>query len=165
MTPTRCYIGLGANLGDALATLRQAVDALGRLPHSRLAAVSSPYRTAPIDSSGPDYFNAVAALDTELPPRELLQALQAIEAAHGRERPYRNAPRTLDLDILLFGDVVLDEPGLVLPHPRVQERAFVLRPLLELAPALAHPTRGPLSACLDSVAGQAIVRLPAWQRV
>lgn len=162
MTPTRCYIGFGANLGDALTTLRQAAEALAGLPRSRLVAVSSPYRTAPIDSSGPDYFNAVAAVDTELSPQELLARLQSIEAAHGRERPYRNAPRTLDLDILLFGDTVLDEPGLTLPHPRLHERAFVLHPLLELVPGLMHPTRGALAEHMHAVQGQAIERLPSW---
>ena len=160
--PTRCYIGLGANLGDALATLRQAVESLARLPGSRLVAVSSPYRSAPIDSSGPDYFNAAVALDTELASQQMLAKLQEIEAAHGRERPYRNAPRTLDLDLLLFGDAVLDEPGLTLPHPRLHERAFVLQPLLELAPDLAHPTRGALAGLLPQVQGQAIERLPRW---
>lgn len=162
MTPTRCYIGLGANLGDALSTLRQAVDALAGLPHSRLVAVSSPYRTAPIDSSGPDYFNAAAALDTELSPQQLLLTLQGIEAAHGRRRPYRNAPRTLDLDLLFYGDVVLNENLLTVPHPRLHERAFVLHPLLELAPKLEHPVFGALAACLPAVQGQAIERLPAW---
>src|SRR5580765_132448 len=102
----RAYIGLGANLGDARAALSSAVDALAALPHTRLVALSSLYRTAPIDSSGPDYLNAVAALDTALDPDALLAALQAIEQGHGRERPYRNAPRTLDLDLLLHGDVV-----------------------------------------------------------
>ena len=92
----------------------------------------------------------------------MLDALQGIEAAHGRERPYRNAPRTLDLDILLFGNSVMDEPGLTLPHPRLHGRAFVLYPLLELAPDLVHPTRGPLSACLPEVRHQPIERLPAW---
>lgn len=162
MTPTRCYIGLGANLGDALATLRQAADVLAGLPRSRLVALSSPYRTAPIESSGPDYFNAVAALDTELSPQELIGKLQELETAYGRERPYRNAPRTLDLDILLFGELVLHEPGLTLPHPRLHERAFVLHPLLELVPALVHPTLGPLQGHLPAVRGQAIERLAAW---
>ncbi|MFO1273808.1 MAG: 2-amino-4-hydroxy-6-hydroxymethyldihydropteridine diphosphokinase [Rubrivivax sp.] len=152
----RAFVGLGANLGDAAAALADALDRLGRLPQTHLRAVSSVYRTAPIDSHGPDYLNAVAELETALAPRELLQALQAIEQAHGRERPYRNAPRTLDLDLLLWGEAVIDEPGLVVPHPRLHERAFVLVPLLELEPALAHPVLGPLAPLLARVADQPI---------
>lgn len=155
----RAYIGLGANLGDARAALGAAVEALAALPESRLVALSSLYRSAPIDSSGPDYLNAAAALDTALPPHALLAALQAIEAEHGRERPYRNAPRTLDLDLLLHGDAVLDTPTLSLPHPRAHLRAFVLEPLAEIAPALELPGRGTVTALLPTVAGQGIQRL------
>lgn len=137
------YVGLGANLGaDLLNTLGRAATALAALPGTRLVALSSAWRSAPVDAGGPDFLNAVAVLDTELAPLALLDALQAIEQAHGRERPYRNAPRTLDLDLLMLGDAVLDTPRLVLPHPRLRERAFVLRPLLEVAPqfaALAAP--------------------------
>lgn len=140
---TRAYVGLGANLGtDLLATLTQAASALAALPRTRLVALSSAWRSAPVDAGGPDFLNAVAALDTALSPIELLDALQAIEQAHGRERPYRNAPRTLDLDLLLHGDHVLDTARLTLPHPRLGERAFVLRPLLEIAPGLAHLATG-----------------------
>ena len=136
---SRAYVGLGANLGaDLLATLTQAAQALAALPDTRLLALSSAWRSAPVDAGGPDFLNAVAALETGLPPLELLDALQAIEQAHGRERPYRNAPRTLDLDLLLYGDLVLDTARLTLPHPRLAERAFVLRPLLEIAPDLAR---------------------------
>ena len=139
----RAYVGLGANLGDDLgATLTQAALHLAALPGTRVVALSSAWRSAPVDATGPDFLNAVAALDTELAPLALLDALQAIEQAHGRERPYRNAPRTLDLDLLLHGDVVMDTPRLTLPHPRLGQRAFVLRPLLEIAPALAHLARG-----------------------
>lgn len=156
----RVWIGLGANLGDALGTLCDAAAALGRLPASRRVALSSVYRTAPIDAGGPDYLNAVAVLDTALEPLALLTALQAIEQAHGRERPYRNAPRTLDLDLLLYGDLVLDTPVLTLPHPRLHQRAFVLQPLLELDPALCDPQGRRLADCLPGVAGQRIERLP-----
>jgi 2-amino-4-hydroxy-6-hydroxymethyldihydropteridine diphosphokinase len=136
---SRAYVGLGANLGaDIGATLTQAALSLAALPGTRVAALSSVWRSAPVDAGGPDFLNAVAALETVLAPLELLDALQAIELAHGRERPYRNAPRTLDLDLLLHGDVALDTPRLTLPHPRLRERAFVLRPLLEIAPELAH---------------------------
>ena len=136
---SRAYVGLGANLGgDLSATLTRAALSLEALPGTRVAALSSAWRTAPVDASGPDFLNAVAALDTSLAPVELLDALQAIEQAHGRERPYRNAPRTLDLDLLLYGELTLDTPRLTLPHPRLGDRAFVLRPLLEIAPELAH---------------------------
>ncbi|MBA3624080.1 MAG: 2-amino-4-hydroxy-6-hydroxymethyldihydropteridine diphosphokinase [Methylibium sp.] len=154
----RAYIGLGANLGDARDVLRAARDALATLSGSRLVVCSSLYRSAPIDSSGPDYLNAVVALDTRLSPDELLAALQAIEAAHGRERPYRNAPRTLDLDLLLHGDAVQDTPTLTLPHPRLHLRAFVLQPLAEIAPALEVPGHGAVGALLPTVAQQGIER-------
>ncbi len=152
----RAFVGLGANLGDAAAALADALDRLGRLPGTVRVAVSSVYRTAPIDSHGPDYLNAVAEVRTSLSAAELLRSLQDVEQAHGRERPYRNAPRTLDLDLLLYGDAVIDQPGLVVPHPRLHERAFVLVPLLELDPALAHPLLGPLAAFLPRVADQPI---------
>ena len=140
---SRAYVGLGANLGaDPGATLSQAALHLAALPGTRVAALSSVWRSAPVEAQGPDFLNAVVALDTGLAPLPLLDALQAIEQAHGRERPYRNAPRTLDLDLLLYGDIALDSPRLILPHPRLGERAFVLRPLLELAPGLAHLAGG-----------------------
>lgn len=157
----RAYVGLGANLGDARLTLQAALDALAVLPDTRLVAVSSLYRSAPIDSSGPDYLNAVAALDTALEPHALLSALQAIEQVHGRERPYRNAPRTLDLDLLLHGDTCLDTPTLTLPHPRLHQRAFVLLPLAEIAPALALPGRGAVADWLPGVADQTVERCPS----
>ena len=136
---SRAYVGLGANLGaDLSATLTRAALQLEALPGVHVAALSSVWRSAPVDATGPDFLNAVVALDTTLPPLELLDALQAIEQAHGRERPYRNAPRTLDLDLLLYADVVMDTPRLTLPHPRLGERAFVLRPLLEIAPELTR---------------------------
>ncbi len=158
--PRRAYIGLGANLGDARQALRSALAALAALPHSRLAGCSALYRSAPVDADGPDYLNAVAALDSALPPLALLDALQAIETDHGRQRPYRNAPRTLDLDLLLFGELGLQSQRLTLPHPRLHQRAFVLRPLLELAPDLAAPGLGALAAHLSGVADQRIERLP-----
>lgn len=153
------YIGIGANLGDARANVQDAVARLARLPHTRLLAASSSYRTAPIDSSGPDYINAVASLDTELDAHALLAGLQAIELAHGRERPYRNAPRTLDLDLLLYGDQIIASATLTVPHPRMLERAFVLVPLLEIAPGIDIPGHGPAHAHLGAVATQEIERL------
>ena len=154
------WVGIGANLGDARANVLDAIARLGRLPGARLLQASSLYRTAPIDSSGDDYINAVAALDTDLAAHALLQALFDIEQAHGRERPYRNAPRTLDLDLLLYGDqLIADAPALLVPHPRMHERAFVLAPLAELAPELRIPGQGSLASLLAGVAGQSIERL------
>ncbi|HKX43810.1 MAG TPA: 2-amino-4-hydroxy-6-hydroxymethyldihydropteridine diphosphokinase [Burkholderiaceae bacterium] len=153
------FIGLGANLGDPHATLTAAFDALVALPESTLTQRSSFYRTAPIDSGGPDYLNAVARLRTRLPALELLAQLQAIERAHGRERPYRNAPRTLDLDLLLYGDEQWATPALELPHPRAHERAFVLAPLAEIAPDLVIPGRGRVAELLAGLPDQRIERL------
>ena len=135
---TQCaYVGLGANLGDDLtATLHSALHALAALPATHLVAVSSAWRSAPVQATGPDFLNAVVCLATTLPPETLLDALQAIEQQHGRQRPYPNAPRSLDLDLLLYGQLRLRTARLTLPHPRLGERAFVLRPLLELDPAL-----------------------------
>ncbi len=148
------FIALGANLGDARAALDAAFVALAALPGTTLRAASSLYRTAPIDSSGPDYLNAVVRLETRLAPQALLRELQRIERQHGRERPYRNAPRTLDLDLLLYGDRHIATKTLVVPHPRLHERAFVLRPLAEIAPRLAVPGHGPIAGLLPRVAAQ-----------
>lgn len=145
-------VGLGANLGDRGQALAQAVQAMAQLPDTQVKGLSSLYVSAPVDAGGPDYLNAVALLHTTLPPLALLHALQAIEQSAGRERPYRNAPRTLDLDVLRYGDLQMDTPELTLPHPRWAERAFVLQPLAELAPALVS------SAQLAAVADQRIAR-------
>lgn len=152
------YVALGANLGDGQAAVRQAMDALDRLPLSRVVRRSSLYRTAPVarnagPADGPDYINAVVALDTRLPALDLLDQLQALEQAAGRERSYPDAPRTLDLDLLLYGDVRIDSARLTLPHPRMAQRAFVLVPLAEIAPGLVS------AAQIEAVAGQAIQRL------
>lgn len=128
-------MALGANLGDAAATVQRALQTLGDTPGLRLVKASSLYRTAPVDATGPDFINAVAEVATTLTAPDLLDALQAIESSEGRERPYRNAPRTLDLDVLLYGDARIDSPRLTVPHPRMHERAFVLVPLAEVAPA------------------------------
>ncbi len=149
------YIGLGANLGDAAGTLRLAAERLARAEGILALRLSPLYRSAPVDSSGPDYINAVARARTALAPRAVLALLQAIEREHGRERPYRNAPRTLDLDLLLYGDRRVDQPDLIVPHPRMHERAFVLRPLADLAPGLVL-AQGPLADLLAGCAGQAI---------
>ena len=149
----RAYVAIGANLGDAKATVLQAIDALDALPQTRVAARSSLYRSAPFEASGPDFINAVAALDTGLGAHALLDAMQQLELQTGRERPYRNAPRTLDLDLLQHGDGALDTPTLTLPHPRMTQRAFVMLPLAEIAPQLVTPQQ------LAAVAGQPIERL------
>ena len=151
--PVTAYIALGANLGDAVATVRQAIDAIGRLDHTQLLRCSSLYRSTPIDSSGPDYINAVVEISTASSAPELLLQLQTIELLAGRERPYRNAPRTLDLDILLFGSARISSAALTLPHPRMNQRAFVLMPLAQVAPDLV-PLR-----LLQAAATQSCVRI------
>ena len=130
----RIFIGLGANLGDAVATVQAAIMQLGRLPETSLIAASALYRSAPVDAAGPDYVNAVAEMRSGLEPVALLVQLQALERRFGRERPYRHAPRTLDLDLLFYGDRRIDAAPLTVPHPRAHQRAFVLAPLAELAP-------------------------------
>ena len=152
------YIGIGANLGDASANVDDALARLAALDGCTLVASSAKYRTAPIESSGDDYINAVACIETTLAAPALLAALHGIELAHGRERPYRNAPRTLDLDILLYGDQLINQPSLHVPHPRMLERAFVLVPLLEIAPDVVVPGRGRAADFLAAVAGQGITK-------
>ena len=133
---TLAYIGLGANLGDARQTIAAAIDAL-RQSSGILTLKQAPlYSSDPVDAQGPSFINTVVAIDTTLEPLSLLDRLQAIEQEHGRERPYRNAPRTLDLDLLLYGMFTIETPRLSVPHPRMHQRAFVLRPLQDLAPAL-----------------------------
>lgn len=148
---TRAWIGLGSNLGAPERQVDLALRELSLLARSRLVAASALYRSLPWgDPDQDDYVNAVAALDTQLPPRVLLEQLLRIEQEHGRERSAesRNGPRTLDLDLLLYGRLVCDEPGLTLPHPRMHERAFVLLPLGELAPELEIPGRGSVKSLL-----------------
>ena len=148
------FIGIGANLGQAQATVLQAMQNIGALPQTTLLRRSSLYRTAPVDSSGPDYVNAVVEISTTLDAHTLLAQLQAIENEAGRARPYRNAPRTLDLDILIFGDGAVNTPTLVVPHPRMAQRAFVLVPLAEIAPSQVS------AAQLQAVWRQGITRIP-----
>jgi len=144
------YIGLGANLGDPRAAVTDAIQAIAALPQVRLTRQSSLYGSAPVDAGGGDYVNAVVEVHTTLEPHALLAQLQTIEDAAGRARPYRNAPRTLDLDILLYGQQTLHDETLVIPHPRMEQRAFVLRPLAEIAPELVS------SAQLQAVAEQSV---------
>jgi 2-amino-4-hydroxy-6-hydroxymethyldihydropteridine diphosphokinase len=153
----RAFIGLGSNLGDSAATMRRAFAELARLPGTRLLRSSSLYRTAPIAAEPqPDYVNAVAALETDLTPEELLASLLALEARHGRERSVPDAPRTLDLDLLSYGDQVIAQPGLTVPHPRMHLRAFVLKPLIEIAPDCEIPGHGLARECLSRLPGQRV---------
>lgn len=155
------YVALGANLGDAAAALRQAVQAIGQLPLTQVRQSSSLYKTAPLDTDsgaeasapGNDYLNAVVELETGLTAPALLEHLQHIEQEAGRERPYRNAPRTLDLDLLLYGSARMDSERLTVPHPRMAQRAFVLVPLSEIAQGLVSAEQ------LEAVAHQSIARL------
>ncbi len=158
-SPVRACVGIGANLGDPVAQMRAAIDALARLPSTRVCSVSSVYRSAPVGYlDQPDFFNAVVALDTRLSPQALLDALLAIEQHGGRTREFRNAPRLIDLDLLLYADQVVDLPQLTVPHPRLSGRAFVLLPLAEIDPGCVVPGLGPLVELLPAVAGQAIER-------
>ena len=155
----RAYIGLGANLGEAAASVTDALARLGGLPKTRLTAQSSLFRTEPIEADGADYVNAVAQIETGLPPLELLRGLQRIEQDFGRERTYQNAPRTLDLDILLYGQQTITSDELVVPHPRLTQRAFALIPLLQIEPLVTIPGAGPAHAFVAAVAGQRIQKI------
>jgi 2-amino-4-hydroxy-6-hydroxymethyldihydropteridine diphosphokinase len=155
------YVGIGANLDDPALRVQTAFAGLAALPGTRLVRRSSFYRTAPQGYPGqPDFLNAVAELDTRLTAHELLKQLQAMETRAGRSRSFPNAPRTLDLDLLLYGDQRIDQPDLVVPHPRMHERAFVLVPLLEIAPEAQIPGVGRARERLPWVAGQSVERLP-----
>ena len=143
---TIAYVGIGSNLDDPRAQVLRAFEELDELPHTRLVKKSSLYRSAPVGHAAqPDFVNAVAQLETALPAEGLLAELHAIEARHGRRRSFANAPRTLDLDILLYGELALARQDLTIPHPRMHERAFVLKPLLEIAPQLPFS----LAACAN----------------
>lgn len=158
----RCFVALGANLGDPVLTVKAALVALRDLPQSELVAASSLYRTAPVGlRHQPDFINAVVEMTTVLPAPSFLAQLFAIEARFGRQRSVSNAPRTLDLDLLLYGDEVSAHAQLTLPHPRLHERAFVLAPLAEIAPGLHIPGLGSVSELLARCTGQRIECLPA----
>ncbi len=161
MAETRAFIALGANLGSPAAQVERALDELARLPETRVEARSALYLSkAEGYAEQPDFVNAVALLATRLTPRALLEALLEIEARHGRRREFKNAPRTLDLDLLLYDGLVLHEPGLTLPHPRMCERAFVLQPMSEIAPEQGIPGKGKVADCLAGLTGMAPLRLP-----
>jgi 2-amino-4-hydroxy-6-hydroxymethyldihydropteridine diphosphokinase len=157
---TQAFIGLGANLGDPQAQVRRALLAIAGLQGTRLVAASSLYRSAPVGHAAqPDFVNAVAEIETRLGAQALLGELLATEARFGRVRQFPNAPRTLDLDLLLYGDRVIAEPGLVVPHPRMHERAFVLAPLAEIAPNIAIPGKGRARTLLAACSDQKIERI------
>jgi 2-amino-4-hydroxy-6-hydroxymethyldihydropteridine diphosphokinase len=162
LLPTvRAWIGIGANIGDdPVGTVRNAIAALGKQPHCRLEAQSLLYRTAPIDAAPgeaqPDYINAVVRIETALGPTLLLETLLAIEKGFGRTRGIQNAPRTMDLDLLLYSDRIISQSGLQIPHPRMHTRAFVLVPLAEIDADLTIPGRGVVRDLLSGVADQII---------
>jgi len=150
------YIGLGANLGDPRATIRAAAEALSTLPGCQLSRCSRLYLSAPIEAQGDDFVNAVVQLQTSLPPMQLLAALQQVEQQFGRERPYLNAPRTLDLDLLLYDNHMIDTAVLQVPHPRISQRAFVILPLLELDHTITIPGLGIAASFLPGLIEQRI---------
>jgi 2-amino-4-hydroxy-6-hydroxymethyldihydropteridine diphosphokinase len=156
---TVAYLGLGANLGDARQSLKDAVVCLAQQHGITVLAKSSLYRTEPIDAHGDDYYNVVVKIETTLNARALLTLCHRIEHHFGRERPYRNAPRTLDIDIVLFGDERIDEPDLVIPHPRAAERAFVLVPLVEIDADVLIPGVGRADGLIERVATQRIEKV------
>jgi 2-amino-4-hydroxy-6-hydroxymethyldihydropteridine diphosphokinase len=157
---TVAFVGLGANLDDPRRQVQQAFRELDTIPHTRVVRTSSLYRSEPLGyAEQPSFVNAVAQVETGLPAERLLAELHAIEARHGRSRSFANAPRTLDLDLLLFGNTVLDAPGLRIPHPRMHERAFVLIPLTEIAGDVAIPGRGSANAALDQCGNQGVEKL------
>ena len=161
MSAVTAHIGLGSNLADPKAQLRAAIDALRRLPQTQVERCSSLYASAPVGiTAQPDFVNAACRVRTGLSARALMQALLDIEHGHGRVRGTgKGGPRTLDLDLLLYGDSILNESDLVVPHPRLHERAFVLYPLHELDAGLVIPGRGPVADLLAACAGQRVERL------
>jgi len=149
------FVALGSNLVDPIAQVRRGFGELAALPMTRLVATSSLYSSAPVGyADQPDFVNAVARIETDLRPHEVLEALLAIELKHGRQRSMPNGPRTLDLDLLIYNGLQHHEPGLTIPHPRMHERAFVLQPLLEIDPQCEIPGKGPAKYWLDKCADQ-----------
>lgn len=157
--PVSAYIGIGSNLGNPRDNVERAMQQLAQFPQSRLSARSSLFLTAPVDADGGDYVNAVARIETDLLSKKLLEALLALEGSFGRERAYVNAPRTLDLDLLLYGTQTIATPSLHVPHPRMTQRAFVLIPLLEIDPFIAIPGKGPAHQFIPGLADQAIRKI------
>jgi 2-amino-4-hydroxy-6-hydroxymethyldihydropteridine diphosphokinase len=158
--PVTAVVGLGSNLDDPEAQVRRAFAEIAALPDTWLTARSPSYRTAPVGyADQPPFVNACARVETRLPARALLDGLLAIERRHGRERGIPNGPRTLDLDIVLYGATTIDEPGLCVPHPRAHERAFVLAPLVDIWPEAVIPGKGPARALLGKTGLEGVERL------
>jgi len=157
---TVAYVGIGSNVDEPVKQVRQALLELDRLPHSRVVKRSSLFRSAPVGyASQPDFVNAVAQLETGISAARLLAELQEIESRHGRQRSFANAPRSLDLDLLMFGNSELKTKDLTLPHPRMHERAFVLKPLVEISPEVSIPGVGLAKDSLKSVEHQIVERI------
>jgi 2-amino-4-hydroxy-6-hydroxymethyldihydropteridine diphosphokinase len=157
---TVAFLGIGSNLQDPRRQVEAALQELDQLPHTRLVRRSSLYRSAPLGHADqPDFINAVAQVETGLSAERLLAELQGVEERHGRVRTFANAPRTLDLDVLVFGDLEMESEKLTVPHPRMHERAFVLRPLVEIAADASIPGKGAASALLEKCADQALERI------
>jgi 2-amino-4-hydroxy-6-hydroxymethyldihydropteridine diphosphokinase len=160
---TRAYLGLGSNLGDKIKHLEEAVRLIGKQQGIDIVAASSIYETEPIGFvDQPSFLNCVVVIDTDLLPRELLVAIGSIESELKRKRAVYQGPRTIDIDILLYNDKVVDEPGLMIPHPKIIERAFVLVPLIELTPEIEVPGFGRAYEYLAGVAGQDVKKLAAF---
>jgi 2-amino-4-hydroxy-6-hydroxymethyldihydropteridine diphosphokinase len=158
----RAFVALGSNLEDPQQQVLRALAELDGLPETRVTARSALYRTAPVGyDNQPDFINAAAEVSTTLEPLPLLRALLALETAHGRERPFPNAPRVIDLDLLLYDDLELHDPELTLPHPRLHERGFVLFPLADIAPELHVPGRGVVRDLLQALPDQGVARMAA----
>ena len=157
--PGTWFIGLGSNLGDSLAILKHALASLSAHPAITRLVSSSVWKSAPVGAEGPDFLNAVARLQSSLAPLDMLDLAQSLEASAGRTRPYPNAPRSLDIDLLLLDDRIISLPSLTLPHPRMHERAFVLAPLVEIAPDCLIPGHGLAADCLALCSKQRIEQL------
>ena len=159
-SPVTAFVALGSNLDDPVAQVRSGLLSIAALRETRLARTSSLYRNPPVGLLGqPEFVNAVAMIDTGLDPRELLEELLGIESAHGRARAVPNGPRTLDLDLALYGERVIREPRLIVPHPRLAERAFVLVPLLEIAPDAVVPGVGRVADLVNAVDASCMVKI------
>ena len=159
LSQVTAYVGIGSNLGDPRANVERAIRQLDHLPQTRRSGQSSLFRTAPLDADGDDFVNAVARLETRLSAHDLLRELQALELGCGRERSYRNAPRTLDLDLLLYGQQEILCESLAVPHPRLTQRAFALIPLLQIDPMIVIPGRGPAHQFVPDVSGQVVKKI------
>jgi 2-amino-4-hydroxy-6-hydroxymethyldihydropteridine diphosphokinase len=159
----KAFIGLGGNVGDSRQILTDAVICLAQIPSIQINARSCFYISSPVDAPGDDYINNVVSISTTLEPKSLLHACQAVERHFGRERPYEKAPRTLDIDVLIYEDLISNDPELIIPHPRMTERMFVLLPLLELEPEIELPLHGKLKHKIPDLSWQQIEKLPTQQ--